>query len=194
MHMSSTPNANAYLSFLFELAQLREIPRSGWSIIGVSEKETVAAHSLRTAVIAYMLAHEEHDPSPERVGMMALLHDVTECRSQDLHKIAQRYVTVDEEAIARDQFMPLGDVGSHMQDLWSEYHDRKTLASRIVKDADRLEVAMTAREYMTRGYPAAEDWYHNAGRSLDTKTAQELWILLGTLDPDQWWRGLKKFS
>lgn len=184
----------AHLRFFFELGQLRENPRSGWSIIGIAEKESVAAHTARTALIAYVLAHLEGASSPEHVGMMALVHDVTECRSGDLHKIAQRYVSIDEDAIARDQFLPLGTAGEAMQDLWTEYHQRETQESRIVKDADLLEVALTAKEYVARGYADADDWYRNAGKGLTTEAAKALWRTLGTEPPASWWRGLKRLE
>lgn len=182
------------VKFFFELGQLRENPRSGWGIIGVSEKESVAAHTARAAIIAYVIALSEGVSEPERIAMMALLHDVTECRSGDLHKVAQRYVAIDEEAIARDQFGPLGAIGKTMHALWSEYHDRGTPASRIVKDADLLEVALTAKEYQARGYIDADDWYRNAEKGLSTETAKALWRTLGVSSPSSWWRGLKRIS
>ena len=34
---------------------------------------------------------------------MLVFHDITETRSRDIHKVANRYVTVDEAEILKDQ-------------------------------------------------------------------------------------------
>ena len=180
------------LNFFFELRQLREAPRSGWQIIGVPDAESVAEHSARTAQIAYVLALLEGHLHPEHVATMALFHDVAECRTGDLHKIAQRYVGVDERAVVEGMTEHLGKVGESIRELWYEAEERVSPASLIAKDADLLDVALSAREYMSQGFKEAEDWYVNAGNMLKTENAKRLWVSLGTADPNAWWRGLKK--
>ena len=184
----------AILNFFFELRQLREAPRSGWQIIGVPDPESVAEHSARVAQIAYVLAHLEAHSHPEHVAVIALFHDLAECRVSDLHKIAQRYVEVDERRALLDMTKELGEFGGSIRELWEEYDARETTASFIAKDADLLEVALTAREYMSLGFTGAEDWYKNAGRGITTEHGKRLWTELRDADPNHWWKGLKKLS
>lgn len=182
------------LNFFFELRQLRDAPRSGWQIIGVPNAESVAEHSARTAQIAYTLAILEEHPHPEHVATMALFHDIAECRTGDLHKIAQRYVDADERSVVEGMTEPIGKAGEAIRELWYEAEERTSSASLIAKDADLLDVAVSAREYMSSGFPAAEDWYVNAGTLLQTEHGKRLWVELGKADPNAWWRGLKKLS
>lgn len=182
------------LNFFFELRQLREQPRSGWQILGISNAESVAEHSARTAQIAYILAILEEHPNPEHVATMALFHDIGECRIGDLHKIAQRYVNADEHAAVVGMTEKIGKPGECVLSLWEEMEARTSDAAKIAKDADCLEVALTGREYHEQGFAAAIDWYENAGRILATDSAQRLWKELRTADPNDWWKGLKKLS
>jgi putative hydrolase of HD superfamily len=46
---------NAVADFLFEVGMLKRTPRTGFQFLGTG-KETVAEHSLRCAVIGYVLA------------------------------------------------------------------------------------------------------------------------------------------
>lgn len=182
------------LNFFFELRQLREAPRSGWQIIGVPDAESVAEHSARAAQIAYVLALLEAHPSPEYVATMTLFHDMAECRTGDLHKIAQRYVDVDERSVVEGMTESLSSVGESVRALWFEAEERNSPAALIAKDADLLDVAVSAREYMASGFKEAEDWYNNAGNMLQTEQGKRLWKELREADPNAWWKGLKKFS
>lgn len=185
---------NNILNFFFELRQLRESPRSGWQIIGVPNAESVAEHSARTAQIAYVLALLEEHPDPEHIATMALFHDIAECRTGDLHKIAQRYVDADEQVVVEGMTESLNVVGDSIRKLWHEAEERGSPAAIIAKDADLLDVAVSAREYMAAGFKEAEDWYKNAGTALKTEQGKRLWTELGFADPNAWWKGLKKFS
>lgn len=182
------------LNFFFELRQLRNAPRSGWQIIGVPQAESVAEHSARTAQIAYVLALLEKHPHPEHVATMALFHDIAECRTGDLHKIAQRYVDSDERSVVEGMTESLDVVGASIRELWYEAEERTSTASLIAKDADLLDVAVSGREYVFSGFAAADDWYKNAGTMLTTDHGKRLWALLGEADPNAWWKGLKKLS
>jgi putative hydrolase of HD superfamily len=182
------------MRFLYELGQLKHVPRSGWGLLGVTLPESVAEHTARTAQVAYVLAILEKNAEPERVATMALFHDIAECRVTDLHKVAQRYVRSDEQSAVRGMMSSLGTPGKKIEKLWNEMHAKKTSSARIAKDADLLEVALSAREYETMGYADARDWYQNAGRSLHSESAKELWTLMGSADPNAWWKGLKKFT
>ncbi len=87
--------------YLYELGQLKRVRRSGWWIAGVENPESVAEHSFRTAVIAYFLAQLE-GADPRRRLSWRLFHDISEARTNDLHRIVRRYVdweTIDKKVI-----------------------------------------------------------------------------------------------
>lgn len=188
-------NLHALANFLFEMRQLREEKRSGWQLIGIPNKESVAEHSLRAAQIAFALAVLEGHPDPEKIATMLIFHDIGEARIGDNHKVTARYVgEVREEGAVVDQTGELGSLGEYIHKLWKEVDEHNTPAGIIAKDADYLECAFTAKEYFDQGHTAAEDWFKNAGAALKTESAKELWSQMLTMKAHEWWKGLKKLS
>ena len=150
--------------FLFEVGYLKKVSRSGWWLLGNKNPESVAEHSFRCAIIGYLLAKSENVDA-FRVVMMCLFHDLHEARTNDLHKIAQKYINLEEaEAkVSREQFESLrGSVGEEIEDTLSELTNQESKESIVARDADILECAMQAREYQVQGYEDAVDWVERA--------------------------------
>lgn len=61
---------------------------------GITDLESVAEHSFRTAILGYILASLE-GVDPQKTAAMCLFHDTQEARVNDLHKVAQRYIDLD---------------------------------------------------------------------------------------------------
>jgi putative hydrolase of HD superfamily len=184
---------NDLAKFLYEMGQLKRVKRSGWWIAGVKDPETVAEHSFRTAVIAYILAQLE-GADPEKVVSMALFHDMAETRTNDAHRIVRRYVdweNVDKKAVG-DQSRRLPDnIGKRITSLISEFEKAASLDARIVRDADLLECLVQAREYQTLGYNDVGDWIFNAQAALKTESAKKIAAECLKTEPKEWWQGLK---
>lgn len=184
-------NMKNLVKFFFELAQLRFIKHVGWNLIGITSKESVAEHSLRAAQIAYVLALLENYENPEEIAMLVLFHDLHECRSGDIHKVANRYV--DKERIALEQTKNLGKIGNKIFEIWKKAHSREK-AAIIAKDADLLEQAITAKEYLEQGFKYAQDWINNVEKSLVTDSAKRLLKVVKKINPNEWWQELKKIK
>ncbi|MBI2148647.1 HD domain-containing protein [Candidatus Woesearchaeota archaeon] len=180
------------LNFIFELGQLRRVDHEGFKLIGVEHPETVAEHTLRAAQIGFILAKIENYNNPYEVCTMVVFHDIGECRIGDIHKVANRYVKADEELAVKEQLAKLGDLGSNIFSLWKQIENKGTVAGIIAKDADLLEQAVTAKEYLEKGYEFAQDWINNVNKRLKTKSAQKLILSLKEIHSNDWWQGLKK--
>ncbi|HLC19897.1 MAG TPA: HD domain-containing protein [Candidatus Nanoarchaeia archaeon] len=184
-------NAN----FFYELGVLKRVKRSGWWIINVKDPESVADHSFRAGVIAYILARMEN-LSIERahyVSFMTLCNDLHETRLNDLHKIGHRYIDfrAAETVAHKEQTEPLGTTGKEIYVLHEELKVQKTKESIIARDADLLECFAQAREYQKNGHDA-QDWMTNIHKLLVTGSAKKLAKELEKTDPNDWWQGLKK--
>jgi len=182
------------LKFFYEMGQLSRVKREGWRLLGIEHPESVADHSLRAAQIGWVLAKMEGYKDPNEVAAMLIFHDIGECRVGDLHKLANRYVSVDETAAVRDQVSRLGDVGDEVLSLWHQIEDRSTQAGVIAKDADLLELAVRAREYIEQGFGDASEWFQAAQMRIKTKSAKELLQQLPSISSSSWWHGLKKLD
>ena len=74
--------------------------------------------------------------------------------------------------------------------LWEEYEKRESLESKIVKDADNLDVDFELAEQATGGNALKELWKDNrrfvAKEKLYTKTAKQIFDQLETANPHEW--------
>lgn len=181
-------------NFMFEMLHLKKIKHEGWRLAGVPYPDSVADHGLVASQFAYILAVLEKFPEPEKIAAILAFHDMEETRIGDLHKLAINYVEKDEEKAVSEQTAPLGEIGKKIKELWAECEEKKTKAGQIAKDADRLEQALQAKEYMDQGFPTAEDWIKNIRVSLFTESAKKLLEEIAKTDSKAWWQGKKKIS
>jgi putative hydrolase of HD superfamily len=179
--------------FLFEMGQLKRVKRSGWWIAGVKDPESVAEHTFRTAVIAYLLAHLERVDTG-KVILMALFHDMPETRTNDAHRIVRRYAKwedVDRKAVDEQSKRLPNELATKMATLFDEFEKEVSPEAKVVRDADLLECIVQAREYQALGYRDVVDWIFNAQRVLRTDSAKQIAAECIKTEPKEWWQGLK---
>ncbi len=184
---------NKHISqFIFELAQLRRIKHEGYRMAGVESPLSVADHCTRAAQIGYFLAKMEGYENPYEVVTMVVFHDIGECRTGDIHKVANRYVKADELQAVKDQLKNLEMGSNELLSLWKQTEKRTSVPGVIAKDADYLEKGFTAKEYLEQGHKSAQDWINNVKKHLQTKSAKELLKTMEKMKSTDWWKGLKK--
>ncbi|WVR04339.1 hypothetical protein IAU60_001340 [Kwoniella sp. DSM 27419] len=145
------------LAFLHILEQLKVQKRSGWIREGVKEAESISDHMCRMALMAMMIPTDANRPLDiPRCVMMALVHDLAEAHVGDITPVegVPAHVKHQLEEQAMDSFLNemLGGEGNkdareRFRSLWDEYEARETPESKLVKDLDRLELALQAVEY-----------------------------------------------
>ena len=182
------------LKFFYEMGQLSRVKREGWRLLGIEDPESIADHSLRAAQIGWVLAKLEGYKDPNEVATMLIFHDIGECRVGDIHKLANRYITVDEKKAVEEQVSRLGSAGDDVLALWNQIEEQTTQAGIIAKDADLLELAVRAQEYIERGFADACEWLNAAKQRVQTKSARELLDQIPHVSASSWWHGLKKLD
>lgn len=157
--------------FLSTLGRTKMIPRSGWISHGVSlpDVESIADHSFSTALLAMLMADIEiqHNNSVtiERVLRMALLHDLSETLTFDISKEYLTYLGKRGKAI-KDELdqsawkrilatIKEPEIGAKYADSQHEFDDEQSIESRIVHDADHLDILLQVTAYAKRGYPTS---------------------------------------
>ncbi len=194
-------NINGYpaknmLNFICEAGMLKYVQRSGWSVLGIKNAESVAEHSFRCAIIGYILACMEKI-NPCKVLMMTLFNDIQEARITDLHKMAQRYInaTPVEDKSFYEQINSLPtDIKTELSHMRREYKEQKTKDSLIARDADILECLIQAKEYYEHGFSQAIKFMKKAPRFLKTKSARKIWHLAKNTNLNDWWFKLSGFE
>src|SRR3989339_1205816 len=179
-------------NFIFELQMLRRIKHEGWRVAGIRDPESVAEHSLTAAQIAFILAKMEKHPEPHKIVTMVIFHDIAECRVGDVHKIADRYIQKDELRAVSDQTKDLNKIGKEIKELWEEVENGNEIAGIIAKDADLLEQAFLAKQYMEQGYKDCQNWIDNIAKFIITDSAKNLLKTLQKTDSNEWRQHLKK--
>jgi putative hydrolase of HD superfamily len=196
MKKNKSNKLDSVLEFICESGMLKRVQRSGWSVLGIKNPESVAEHSFRCAVIGYCMAHAEK-ADPYRVILMTLFNDMQEARITDLHKMAQYYIKSEgaEDKAFKDQieYLPITEK-RELSESRSEYRKQDTKESIIARDADILECLIQAKEYMGHGYAEAAKFMKKAPGFLRTKSAKKLWDLAVKTDVNEWWIELSRFK
>ncbi len=181
------------INYFFEIGMLKKYHHNGVMAAGVKIPDTVAEHSFRAAIIAYVLAELEGENS-EKVACMLLFHDVPEARTGDHNKIAQRYIDRDgiEEKVLKDQINLLpAKAAKAIEEYWITEHRGSNKLAKIAYDADLLETAIQAKEYLDTGYPT-KSWIDNIKVHLKTKSAKKLLLELEKTHLTDWFKKIKK--
>jgi len=142
------------VDYLFEIGILKKVKRSGWWFAKIKDPESVAEHVQRAAVIGFILGKIEK-VNAEKCALLVLFHDNHETRILDLHKVADRYLEKKKAEVQAhtEQIKQLPtEIGKEILSLFTEYENQQSKEAIIARDADLLECAITAKEYIEIGY------------------------------------------
>lgn len=184
------------VNFFFELGVFKREKHSGFLLSGVKDPDTLGEHTARAAQMGYILAEME-GVDPEKVATMLLIHDLGEIRVRDQHKLAARYYDIDkaERDAFHDQLNCLPEkVAKKWKTLFKEYNTRSTPEGVVAKDADWLETALTAKEYIELGYQGMDQWTNNVRKALETESAKKLLAEIENQKSCDWFKNLKKMT
>ncbi|MCX7847061.1 MAG: HD domain-containing protein [bacterium] len=137
------------LSTIFQLADeleiLQRLPRTGFVMSGVTNPQTVAAHSFAVAVWALLLLErlpDRHSLDSAKILLMCILHEFAETRLGDIPQPARHLLGPDSVAQAERTIVDdmLAHLPSPWRSAWHEFDSAQSREARIVKAADKLEL------------------------------------------------------
>ena len=180
------PAAKALLGLAQFAVKLKSVPRTGWLDRGVPplKVESVADHSLGVALLAWGCALQRRAEGmaidPERVLMLAILHDLAEAETGDLPPYDSAAIPDERQPAARRAFLEMrhrrdpardgtkraeedvavrellatlpGATRSALGEVWDDLRQGTSSEARFVKEVDRLETFLQSRHYL-RGDP-----------------------------------------
>ena len=184
---------NRDLELLFELGCIRFIKRA-WSQFLGPNFANLAEHHFRVAWLAMLLAKMEKKPvNMEKILKMALVHDISESRTGDVHYISRQYTKRDEHKAIKDILKDTG-LEKEMLEIWNEYEGRKSLEAKIVKDADWLDVDLEIQEQKASGRVHMKAWAENRQQMHKiflTDSAKKIVKLIQKSNPTDWYRNAR---
>lgn len=182
------------LGLLHALGRLKTLPRQGWVDRGIPSPESVADHSYRTAVMAWILG----DLAGLDTGLLvklALAHDLPEAEAGDatpydqavgrgveiadavarwrelltMEQLSrQRTAKHEREARALNQLAALfpSAATDEVSRLWQDYAAGTTPEARFLAQIDKLEALLQAAEYRAAGHQADVENFLASAREL----------------------------
>ena len=182
-----------FIKYFYEIGMLSRTKRTGPYAAIIKDPETVTDHAHRASIIAYFIAKIEKADA-EKAVLLTLFHDNIETRIGDRNKISARYIDFKdaEEKVWNDQTKNFPkEIKKDLQNIFKEFGENKTKEAIIAKDADLLECAIQAKEYLEIGYKSMQDWINNVKKRLKTKTAKKMIKIMEETHPESWWEGIK---
>jgi putative hydrolase of HD superfamily len=184
--------------FFSETAMGQRVKRSGFTLTGASESQSLGEHIYRAAQIGYVLAFLE-GVDPEKTVAIILFHDNGEFRIGDQHKVSARYVNKhdsEREAMVEQLDRLPEDLRNHLLEMYDDFDKRGTSEAVVAQDADWLENAISAKELLEQGYKGAQNWIDNVAAALETDSAKRVLDYIQKEDDftNSWWQGLKKMT
>ena len=139
-------NAREYLEILHVAEKLKDTPRHCTTTQG--RTESVAEHSWRVSLMAFLLRREFPDVDMDRVVDMCLIHDLGECFTGDI----PTFVKTDSDRSAEDNLLDQWvsslpeEVASDLKSLYAEMDAQETKDAKIYKAMDKLEALIQHNE------------------------------------------------
>jgi putative hydrolase of HD superfamily len=140
------------VKFLEITGILKRTPRAGWIEVGVYQPESVADHTFRTAFLCMLYADMEA-LDPLKLLRMALIHDLPEAVIGDLTPKQKTAETKENEENAINQILNLLPKKQRENYLavWNEYQEGETREAKAVRQLEKIEMALQAKEYKKFG-------------------------------------------
>jgi len=176
------------LNFLIEVGKLKRIKRKGWVLRGVKDPETIAAHTFRMTIMAWLLCSKKK-LNLDKILKMCLIHDLCEVRAGDttpydkilpkdkkqwkkiinkwprLSKIEkektflEKYRKEDKALKKLISNLPTS-LKKEITNLWNDYEKGLTREGRFVRQLDRIENLLQALEYWKKDKQfSMEPWW-----------------------------------
>lgn len=139
-------NAREYLEILHIAEKLKDTPRHCTTSNG--RVESVAEHSWRISLMAFLLRHEFPDANIDKVVDMCLIHDLGECFTGDI----PTFLKTDSDRKTEDDLLNLWlenlptDISTDFKNLYEEMEAQETKEAKIYKALDKLEALIQHNE------------------------------------------------
>ncbi len=147
------------------IGKVKKVKRAGWVREGINDAESVADHSFRVAVMT-MVFGKKLGVNTDKLIKMALIHDIAEGVSGD--RSFDRGSQIDHQAKQQNnkkEIETLRKIFAGIADLEEAIvllSDRRSKEAKILKQLDRLEMAMQALEYEEEYGKDLTEFFDNA--------------------------------
>ena len=167
-------DAREYLEILHVAERLKDTPRHCTTTKG--RTESVAEHSWRISLMAFLLKHEFTDVDIDKVVDMCLIHDLGECFTGDIPTFVKTASDREVEDSLLDQWVKSlpKELSEDISALYKEMDAQDTKEAKIYKSLDKLEALIQHNESPLNTW-ADNEFYLNKTYAFDTVAFSE-WL------------------
>lgn len=145
-------NTATMIQLLRHGSQLKQTARTGWVQRGIANPENVAAHSYGVTFTALLLAQIVSQPLDfGKLLAIATLHDLPEGLTTDIPSPAWRFLPAGSktatERLAMETILDGASFKPALMAYWEELHAKESVESRLVHDADKIDMFLQAVIY-----------------------------------------------
>ena len=138
------------IEFFTKIGNLKRTKRTGWVVRKVKDPESVSDHMYRMALMA--LVASDKDMRKDHCIKLCLVHDLAECIVGDIapcHNISKEEKHKREKDAMDELCTMLGneEMANELRDLFNEYEAQESAEAIFVKDLDRFEMILQAKNY-----------------------------------------------
>ena len=139
-------NVREYLEILHIAERLKDTPRHCTTT--KRRTESVAEHSWRISLMAFLLKHEFEDVDINKVVDMCLIHDLGECFTGDI----PTFIKTDSDREVEDSLLNRWvktlpeELSGEIANLYKEMDAQETKEAKLYKSWDRLEALIQHNE------------------------------------------------
>ena len=135
-----------FLDILHTAERLKDTPRHSTTSRG--RIESVAEHSWRIALMAFLLKDRFPEADMDRVTAMCLIHDLGECFTGDIPTFRKTDADRDVEAGFLGEWLDTlpEEVSGRMKALFREMDERQTPEAKLCRALDKLEALIQHNE------------------------------------------------
>ena len=139
-------NAREYLEILHIAERLKDTPRHCTTT--KRRTESVAEHSWRISLMAFLLKHEFEDVDINKVVDMCLIHDLGECFTVDI----PTFIKTDSDREVEDSLLLRWvktlpeELSGEIANLYKEMDAQETKEAKLYKSLDKLEALIQHNE------------------------------------------------
>lgn len=166
------------LDFALVLGKLKNTKRTGWVRENIPNPESIAEHSFRMAVLTMILAPKIGADSIKAIKM-ALVHDMGEAETGDVVTTRGTQVQpnlqdkIEKERLALVQILNLIDSDEYIH-LFDEFEANQTKEAILVKQVDKLEMAIQALEYEREHKINLQEFFDDANSKIKDADIKEI--------------------
>jgi putative hydrolase of HD superfamily len=144
--MEVTMDAREYLEILHVAERLKDTPRHCTTT--KRRTESVAEHSWRISLMAFLLRYEFKDLDINKVVNMCLIHDLGECFTGDIPTFIKTDTDREAENSLLNQWVKTlpSELAEDISALYKEMDAQETKEAKLYKSLDKLEALIQHNE------------------------------------------------